>query len=119
MDFLNMAKGKYAAGDVTDKNKKSDSIFNKALDAAEKYHAKEKVSEFAQKRVAKRETEKQQPGYVEKNKSSVDKALEAAEDFLAKQGQSTPQHAATKKDKKDNQMEDLIGNAKQLLSKKF
>ncbi|KAG3125089.1 hypothetical protein C6341_g25927 [Phytophthora cactorum] len=115
MDFLN----KFAGGDSSshqDKSKKSDSAYSKAMDAAEKYHAKEKASEFAQKRVAKREAEKHQPGYVEKkDKSTVDKAVEAAEDFLAKQGQPKPQHT---EHKKDNQMDDLFGKAKGFLSKK-
>ncbi|KAI9983691.1 hypothetical protein PInf_007758 [Phytophthora infestans] len=110
MDFLN----KFAGSDSShkDKSKKSDSIFSKAMDAAEKYHAKEKASEFAQKRVTKRETEKHQPGYVAKDKSTVDKAVEAAEDFLAKQGQPKPQHT---EQKKDNQMDDLFGKAKGFL----
>ncbi|KAG3067377.1 hypothetical protein PI124_g21800 [Phytophthora idaei] len=114
MDFLN----KFAGGDSCshqDKSKKSDSAYSKAMDAAEKYHAKEKASEFAQKRVAKREAEKHQPGYVEKkDKSTVNKAMEAAEDFLAKQGQPKPQHT---EHKKDNQMDDLFGKAKGFLSK--
>ncbi|TDH72225.1 hypothetical protein CCR75_009672 [Bremia lactucae] len=117
MDFLNKAVGTFSADKSTGKSKKKDSILNKALDAADKYHAKEKASEFAQKRVAKRESEKQTPNYVEKkDKSKIDKAVEAAEDFLAKQGQSKPQHT---KGKKDNQMDDVFGKAKGFLSKNF
>ncbi|KAG1706839.1 hypothetical protein DVH05_027691 [Phytophthora capsici] len=115
MDFLNQAK-KFAGGNSSNhKDKKSDSVFTKAMDAAEKYHAKEKAAEYAQKRVTKREAEKHQPGYVAKDKSTIDKAVEAAEDFLAKQGQPKPQHS---KAKKDNQMEDLFGKAKGFLNKK-
>ncbi|OWZ16754.1 hypothetical protein PHMEG_0009407 [Phytophthora megakarya] len=114
MDFLNKAKQaaeKYSGGDSTkDKSKKSDSIFSKAMDAAEKYHAKEKATEYAQKRVAQREAEQHQPGYVAKDKSTVDKAMEKAEDFLAKQGQPKPA-------KKDNQMEELFGKAKAFAKK--
>jgi hypothetical protein len=122
MDFLNKAKqaaGKYSGGDSShsssSNNKKSDSLFSKAKDAAEKYHAKEKAAEFAQKRVATREQEKHQPGYVQKDRSTVDKAVEAAEDFLAKQGQSKLQHGGEKKT--DNQTEDLFGKAKDLMGK--
>ncbi|GMF39184.1 unnamed protein product [Phytophthora lilii] len=120
MDFLNKAKQaaeKYSGGSSSssNSNKKSDSIFSKAMGAAEKYHAKEKVAEFAQKRVAKREVEKHQAGYVEKkDKSTVDKAVEAAEDFLAKQSQPKPQHSGAKK---DNQMEDILGKAKEAAAK--
>ncbi|KAG6582924.1 Myosin-I heavy chain [Phytophthora cinnamomi] len=72
---------------TADDKKRSDLIFSKAMEAAEKYHAEEKVVEFAQKRVAKREEGKLKPGYEEKNnKSVVDKAVETADDFLAKQG---------------------------------
>ncbi|GMF11235.1 unnamed protein product [Phytophthora lilii] len=101
MDFLNKAKEALSGGDSSKKSddKKSDSIFSKAMEAAEKYQAKEKVAEFAQKRVAKREEEKLKPGYVEKKeKSVVDKAVEAAEDFLAKQGQPKPQETVVVKD---------------------
>ncbi|EGZ09609.1 hypothetical protein PHYSODRAFT_263266 [Phytophthora sojae] len=109
MDFFNKAKQAV-------EYKKSDSIFSKAKDAADKYHAKEKAVEFAQKRVAKREGEKHQHGYVEKkDKSTVDKAVEAAEDFLAKQGQPKPHHSG---DKKDNQMDAMFGKAKDALGKK-
>uniref|UniRef100_A0AAV1UUK5 Uncharacterized protein n=2 Tax=Peronospora matthiolae TaxID=2874970 RepID=A0AAV1UUK5_9STRA len=110
MDFLNKAKHAaelYAGGDTSKSHTKSHkdksgsgSVFTKAADAAEKYHAKEKVAEFAQKRVAKRDMAKQQPGYVDKkDKSAIDKAVEAAEDFLAKQqGQAKGHHSGGKKD---------------------
>ncbi|GMF39186.1 unnamed protein product [Phytophthora lilii] len=49
--------------------------------------AREKVIEFAQKKVAERELEKNDPGYVDKHKSIVKKAVDAAEDFIAKQGE--------------------------------
>ncbi|GMF21159.1 unnamed protein product [Phytophthora fragariaefolia] len=117
MDFLNKAKQaaeKYAGDSSSSNNKKNDLIFAKAKDAAEKYHAKEKAV-FAQKRVAKREGEKHQPGNVEKkDKSTVDKAVEAAEDFLAKQGQPKSHHPG---DKKDNQVEDILGKAKEAVGK--
>ncbi|KAE9125216.1 hypothetical protein PF007_g6439 [Phytophthora fragariae] len=97
MDFFNKAKQaaeKYAGGDSSSSsnNKKSDSMFSKAKDAAE--------------------DEKHQPGYVEKkDKSTVDKVVEVAEDFLAKQGQ--PKSQSHSGDKKDNQMEDILGKAKE------
>uniref|UniRef100_M4BK05 Uncharacterized protein n=1 Tax=Hyaloperonospora arabidopsidis (strain Emoy2) TaxID=559515 RepID=M4BK05_HYAAE len=110
MDLFNKAKHAaelYAGGDTSKSHKKSHkdksgsgSVFTKAADAAEKYHAKEKVAEFAQKRVAKRDMDKQQPGYVDKkDKSAIDKAVEAAEGFLAKQqGQVKGHHPGGKKD---------------------
>jgi hypothetical protein len=98
MDFFNKAKEAISGGDSSSsKDKKDSSIFSKAMEAAEKYHAKEKVAEFAQKRVAKREEEKRQPGYTEKqDKSVIDKAVQAAEDFLAKQGDKPEDNKAAK-----------------------
>ncbi|KAE8997490.1 hypothetical protein PR003_g19510 [Phytophthora rubi] len=75
-------------------------FLNKATKMAESYAGgnscddnddltvREKVIEFAQEKVAEREVEKYQPGYVEKHKSIVEKAVEAAEGYIAKQGES-------------------------------
>ncbi|CAH0480033.1 unnamed protein product [Peronospora belbahrii] len=87
MDFFNKAKQaaeKYIIEDSSSSNnykKKSDtgSLLTKAKDAAEKYHAKEKAAEYAQKRVAKRNGDN-------RDKSAVSKAMEATEDFFREAG---------------------------------
>ncbi|CAH0490458.1 hypothetical protein KXD40_004871 [Peronospora effusa] len=106
MDFFKQAAEIYNGSSSTEHKKQSDkeSLLTKAMEAAEKYHAKEKAAEFAQKRVAKRNVD-------QKDKSPVDKAVEAAEDFLAKQGQPKSHHTD---EKKDNQMGDILAKVKEV-----
>ena len=125
MDLLNKAKqaaemysggGGSSNSNSTEHKKPSDmgSLLTKAMEAADKYHAKEKVAEFAQKRVAQRKKTVAQP-----TKSTVDKALEAAEDFLAKQGQP-PSHSPPRPPTdatKDHQMGDILAIAKEAATK--
>ncbi|CAI5715709.1 unnamed protein product [Hyaloperonospora brassicae] len=122
MDFLSKAKRaaeQYAGGDAgkghkqTDHHKQTEtkekgkataggSVLAKAADAAEKYHAKEKIAEFVQKRGTAHGHAPQQSGDAAKrNTSAIEKAVEKAEGFLAKQsGQAKGhgQHADGKKD---------------------
>ncbi|KAG2528301.1 hypothetical protein BBO99_00002758 [Phytophthora kernoviae] len=119
MDFLNKAKqaaGKYGGGSSSSNTheKKDESIFTKAMGAAEKYHVKEQAVKYAQKRVDERKKPENQHSGEKKDGSMVDKARVAAEDFLAKQGQPKPQHT---EEKKDNQMGDMMNKAKEAMGK--
>ncbi|RLN67703.1 hypothetical protein BBP00_00001456 [Phytophthora kernoviae] len=94
--------------------KKDESIFTKAMGAAEKYHVKEQAVKYAQKRVDERKKPENQHSGEKKDGSMVDKARVAAEDFLAKQEQPKPQHT---EEKKDNQMGDMMNKAKEAMGK--
>ncbi|CAI5741596.1 unnamed protein product [Peronospora destructor] len=109
MDFLRQAAEICNGSSSTKHTKQSEkeSFLAKAMEAADKYHAKEKAIEVAQKRVAKRNVD-------QKDKSSVDKAVEAAEDFLAKQGQPKSHHTD---EKTNDQMGDVLAKAKEAATK--
>ena len=119
MDFLSKAKRaaeQYAGGDASHSHRQTahpkgkataggGSVVAQAAQAAEKYHAKEKIVEFVQQRGAKHDPQEQSGDGAKKDKSAIEKAVEKAEGFLAKQsGQEAKGHghdAADGKKKED------------------